>query len=144
MSKQVYADENTKTDPGIEVYNLLRSNPDMKPTTITALNHEGKKTLVVSIRGTVTTNDWLLNVNGDPVVSQDLGTSIRWHKGFLKITLDDMQPNIARYIGIVAAKTPGLEQIIFTGHSAGGAIAQILYALSMQENSAIARAIQRK
>jgi cephalosporin-C deacetylase-like acetyl esterase len=53
-----------------------------------------------------------------------------------------MEKQIAKFVWDVASRNDQLEQVVFTGHSAGGAIAQILYALSMRLDSAIAQAIQ--
>jgi Mg2+ and Co2+ transporter CorA len=116
----------------------------MKPTLIATLTHGKKKTLIVAIRGTVTTDDWLLNFNGNPVTSKHLDETFQWHQGFLRVTLDKMQDHIARCVEGITTRVQGLEQIIFTGHSAGGAVAQILYALSMRASSTIARAIRGK
>lgn len=49
---------------------------------------------------------------------------------------------MARAITRVASQNDRPEQILFTGHSAGGAISQILFALSMQRDSPLAVAVQ--
>jgi hypothetical protein len=91
----------------------------------------------------VTTDDWLLNVNGDPISSKYLDETTLWHQGFLQVALK-MEPHIASFVKQVCSRDESLQQILITGHSAGGAIAQILYALSMRLGSAIAKAIQGK
>jgi hypothetical protein len=140
MSKQVY-DDKLKTTPEVVVHHFLRLKTDMKPTTISTVNHGNTKILVVAIRGTVTTDDWLLNVNGDPIVEKALDENFRWHQGFVRMALT-MEKQIAKFVWDVASRNDQLEQVVFTGHSAGGAIAQILYALSMRLDSAIAQAIR--
>jgi hypothetical protein len=76
MSKQVY-DDKLKTTLEVVVHHFLRLKTDMKPTTISTVNHGNTKILVVTIRGTVTTDDWLLNVNGDPIVEKAFNENFR-------------------------------------------------------------------
>lgn len=47
----------------------------------------------------------------------------------------DMQERIAHAIKRAAAADGSINELLFTGHSAGGAVAQILFALSMVEGS---------
>jgi alpha-beta hydrolase superfamily lysophospholipase len=83
----------------------------------------------------------MLNANGEPETSEAFEASTLWHRGFLRMTLR-MEMEIAKVLEKVASQVDKPEQLLFTGHSAGGAIAQILYALSMQSDSALAKAVQ--
>ena len=140
MSKRVY-DDKIEAAPDVVVHKVFKAGAYMKPALVSTHNHGNKKVLIVTIRGTVTTDDWMLNVNGEPETSEAFEETTRWHRGFLSMTLK-MQKEIAKIVEKVASQIDRPEQILFTGHSAGGAIAQILYALSMRIDSAMARAIQ--
>ncbi|KAI1125635.1 Alpha/Beta hydrolase protein [Nemania abortiva] len=140
MSKKVY-DDNIEDAPDVVVHKVFTAGVNMKPAIVSTHNHGNKKVLIVTVRGTVTTDDWMLNVNGDPETSQAFEENTQWHRGFLAMALK-MQKEIAKVVEKVASQNNRPEQILFTGHSAGGAIAQILYALSMRTDSAMAKAIQ--
>ena len=55
-----------------------------------------------------------------------------------------MQEKIAAVVRRIGLSSSPPEQILFTGHSAGGAIAQLLYMLSMQKNRVLGRAVEGK
>ena len=55
-----------------------------------------------------------------------------------------MQEKIANAIEKATSSEDNPKALLLAGHSAGGAVAQILYALSMVEGSIISRAVHRK
>lgn len=103
---------------------------NLKSTTIFIDESHGRRVLVVSIRGSATIRDWMVNANGAPRQSTKiLDGSFSWHRGLL-VVAEAMQDTIATEI----SKMPDVgivDELLFTGHSAGGAIAQIFYAMSM-------------
>ncbi|KAK3291315.1 Alpha/Beta hydrolase protein [Chaetomium fimeti] len=102
--------------------------------------------LVVAIRGSVTLMDWMVNGNGEPVSSQDIGTPpAQFHRGFLAVA-EAMQERLAKHIQATVESwkatqtSPSSSQLdlLLTGHSAGGAVAQLLYAMAGSASSRLA------
>ena len=101
------------------------------------------RVLVVAIRGSVTRLDWLVNGNGEPSAS-DIGglpgsnaDPRQWHKGFLGV-VKTMQGRVAEaVVQQLNSSTDSSKPIdlLFTGHSAGGAIAQLFYAMCTSTRS---------
>ncbi|KAK5053075.1 hypothetical protein LTR84_002049 [Exophiala bonariae] len=124
-----------------EVYNkypmsegiIFEAQGDSKATIVTSQNHNGHGLLVVAIKGSESRDDWLLNFNGEPTESpyskKLLDGTMKWHKGFLHVA-SVMDPTIVAAIKDVRNEQPDINTILFTGHSAGGAIAQIFLAAS--------------
>lgn len=107
--------------------------------------------LIVSIRGTASAADHMVNMNGTPkdassvFVSlfsiqsltsmtadessfKDFGTEslVNAHGGFLacaQILIPSLLQDIARHL----KSDPSVDRIIFTGHSAGGAVASLIF-----------------
>ncbi|KAK3987529.1 Alpha/Beta hydrolase protein [Cladorrhinum sp. PSN332] len=112
------------------------------------------RVLVVAVRGSVTMSDWLVNGNGEGASSQIPGLSggdadPRWHTGFLRV-VKTMQDEVAQAIRQQldsCTDQPELPlDVLFTGHSAGGAIAQIFYAMctsTQSGSSAFAKVLPR-
>ena len=67
------------------------------------------------------------------------GTAM-WHGGFLLVA-STMENQTAKAISKAKNGNDCIDSLIFTGHSAGGAIAQIFYAMSMSSNTALSRAV---
>jgi hypothetical protein len=147
MSRQVY-DINQDLPPNVVKLKIFDAENDMKLTLISSHVSAKERILIVTVRGTVNTNDWLTNLNGEldtSKVFQDnsmwhRGFSNMWHRGFSNIALK-MQKKIAKFLEGVP-KDSEHDKILFTGHSAGGAIAEILYAMSMQDSTAISRVLE--
>ncbi|RYP56593.1 hypothetical protein DL769_009904 [Monosporascus sp. CRB-8-3] len=120
--------------PGFE----LKPGQDLKRILGTVTD----RVLVVSIRGSVSITDWLVNGNGEPIFSEDLGeATAKYHKGFLAIA-EAMQERLAERILATVAKlksqmpeAPEDIDLLLTGHSAGGAMAQLFYAVAALESS---------
>jgi hypothetical protein len=113
----------------------------MKPALISTCNHGDKKILIVTIRGTATAGGYMLNTNGAPETFEVFGETTTWHRGFLSMTLR-MRKDTAKVVQKVALQDDMPEHFLFTGHSAGGVIAQIFYSLSMRSENAVAKVIQ--
>ncbi|KAI4231349.1 MAG: hypothetical protein LQ349_005674 [Xanthoria aureola] len=97
--------------------------------------------LIIAIRGTVTKGDWMLNVNSRPRSSSKfkmLSVSAVWHGGFLAVA-EAMANQTVKEIAKIHSDHPKIDRILFTGHSAGGAIAQIFYAMTMSPDSILSK-----
>jgi len=114
---------------------------DIKATVFDTESIGGQETFVVAFRGSVTLGDWSLNFNGKPTVSKKLldGT-VGWHQGFLRVA-EKMEPRIVQVTEYLRARQSHIKSILFTGHSAGGAIAQIFYAASQSPQSSMSKAV---
>ena len=133
MSTKVY-DDNSITVENHQIHAHFMVSGSMKSTLVTTTQFEDSKLLVVTIRGTASFDDWLLNINGDPETSPHFDNPNLCHRGFLQMAVA-MQEKIAAVVRRIGLSSSPPEQILFRGHSAGGAIAQLLYMLSMQKNS---------
>jgi len=108
--------------------------------------------VVVSVRGSVSRRDWLVNGDGSPVPSHPdiLATTegILWHRGFLGVA-NAMHSKVMGAILSLAeniSTTPTRQKkpdLLFTGHSAGGAVAQILYAMCGSPSHALSSLVPK-
>ncbi|RYO88023.1 hypothetical protein DL764_008782 [Monosporascus ibericus] len=107
--------------PGTPTRLVLEGTGDFKKTVVSLQQVPNRRrVLVVAIRGSTTMMDWLVNGNGDPrKVSQAMDKMLRC---------------------LQTGPADGLD-LIFTGHSAGGAIAKLFYAMSASPSHAIANPI---
>jgi hypothetical protein len=138
-AKHVYKNE-YQYGEDITVNARFAPSDKMKPTVVTTEVINGTKTAVVAIRGTKGFKDWMLNFNESPVSSKEiLQEPCLWHTGFLRMAYD-MQVQVAE--AITALKDTGV--LLFTGHSAGGAMAQLFFALSMRAETPLGKATQGK
>ncbi|CEJ86948.1 hypothetical protein VHEMI04257 [[Torrubiella] hemipterigena] len=116
----------------------------IKATSIEVVDIYGYSVVVVAIRGSASLDDWFLNLNGDPIaagIEDVFDDTHRWHRGFLD-SFRASEGGIADGIQKVTTKYPHACRILFTGHSAGGAIAQLCYNSCSIESSTIAKAIK--
>ncbi|KAI1171928.1 Alpha/Beta hydrolase protein [Nemania sp. FL0916] len=87
-------------------------------------------TIVVAIRGTATVMDWAVNFNTAPTSAtgflDDVGNHC--HAGFLSVA-KQMIPTVASSLRQLLRENPNRSScsLIITGHSAGGAVASLLY-----------------
>ncbi|EAQ89808.1 hypothetical protein CHGG_06427 [Chaetomium globosum CBS 148.51] len=111
----------------------------------------GDHAITVTVCGSVGFHDWLVNFNGAPeqTMQMDHDQSLEpprgYHRGFLAVA-KGMQENVVRAIsekldGI--ADTGRAVDLLFTGHSAGGAIAKLFYAMSSSSSSLFSSVIPR-
>ncbi|KAF1928891.1 alpha/beta-hydrolase [Didymella exigua CBS 183.55] len=110
---------------------LSRIARDRKFMTLSVIDLDQTRALVVSIRGTVTKDDWMLNFNNKPKhAPRLLNGQLKWHEGFLTVA-EAMEPHLTKQIKELLKHEGPIDSVLFSGHSAGGAVAQIFYAMSM-------------
>ncbi|KAJ2988558.1 hypothetical protein NUW58_g3909 [Xylaria curta] len=114
------------------------ANGDVKATTLTTFDDGFTNYLIIAVRGSASTVDHLVNLHGEPrdastlypniekaPNAEDQTPSFLAHAGFLnsaKALLEPVSAQIEKRIG------EGQKfNIIFTGHSAGGAVATLLH-----------------
>ncbi|KAI9723572.1 MAG: hypothetical protein M1828_004168 [Chrysothrix sp. TS-e1954] len=97
--------------------------------------------IIIAIRGTSSTLDWASNLSSTPVAPQpwflqDAGNLV--HEGFLNIALASLKP-LHQHINVLLS-SPTLNgnkvSLCLTGHSAGGAVAALLYSHLISPSSA--------
>ncbi|KAL9627367.1 MAG: hypothetical protein Q9204_006618 [Flavoplaca sp. TL-2023a] len=105
---------------------------------------DSRKILTIAVRGTVTKDDWMLNVNSSPKKSSKmLLETATWHGGFLAVA-EAMAKPISKAISDLRREHEDVSSILFAGHSAGGAVAQVLYAMSMSPDMILSKEILGK
>ncbi|KAH7420193.1 Alpha/Beta hydrolase protein [Cadophora sp. MPI-SDFR-AT-0126] len=114
---------------------------DMKATELYwAHPKAGRSVLVVAVRGSASLVDWVVNSNTQEADASDfVNTSILYgspartapplcaHRGFLN-SARTLAVKLATAINAELMRAPGNVKLLFTGHSAGGAVASTLYA----------------
>ncbi|KAM4064497.1 lipase (class 3) domain-containing protein [Hirsutella rhossiliensis] len=91
---------------------------------------DAARTVVVAVRGTASFADWAVNLRADPVSPlgflDDPGNAC--HAGFLSVARAMVAP-VARRLREMLEDDPSRadHSLVFTGHSAGGAVAALLY-----------------
>ncbi|UKZ88667.1 uncharacterized protein TrAFT101_004411 [Trichoderma asperellum] len=142
-------------DYSVEAYNRNAATENdlfIKPTSsirhikaaiIEVVTLNGTPLIIVAIRGSLSLDDWLLNVNGNLAQSSSkiLDSTSKYHRGFLR-SFEDSEDEIAKGINEIKTKNSEARRLLFTGHSAGGALAQLYYNSSKNENSPIDNAIK--
>ena len=92
--------------------------------------------IVFAIRGSQTFMDWAVNLNTAPVAPTELldDTGNLCHAGFLSVARKMIRPVAAR-LRFLLEENPSRStcSLLMTGHSAGGAIAILLYAHMLAE-----------
>ncbi|KXX77610.1 Mono- and diacylglycerol lipase [Madurella mycetomatis] len=87
-------------------------------------------TIVFAIRGTATFMDWAVNLNMEPTSPAGFldDTGNLCHAGFLSVARKMVSP-VARRLRQLLEEDPGRASysLLITGHSAGGAVASLLY-----------------
>ncbi|KEF59956.1 uncharacterized protein A1O9_04804 [Exophiala aquamarina CBS 119918] len=110
-----------------------------KAMVIKSVPCDDKKTIVFAIRGTsmLSIRDWGVNLQTGPVSAQgfldDEGNLC--HSGFLKVAKAMVKP-IASRLRTLLEENPNRTScsLLITGHSAGGAVASLLYAHMLSES----------
>ncbi|KAG9788007.1 hypothetical protein KCU88_g1969, partial [Aureobasidium melanogenum] len=109
-----------------------------KAMVIKSIPCDDKKTIVFAIRGTsmLSIRDWGVNLSTDPVSPSgfldDEGNLC--HSGFLKTAKAMVQPIAARLRHLLEEDPSRTScSLLITGHSAGGAVAALLYAHMLAE-----------
>ncbi|KAK8227063.1 Alpha/Beta hydrolase protein [Phyllosticta capitalensis] len=106
----------------------------VKATTMTLVESSGSLSdtstslpvLVVAIRGTASTVDIMVNLNTEPrIAGEFLPVGLAVHAGFLGAA-QALEPHVSTSIAEVCL-TGQAKHVIFTGHSAGAAVASLLF-----------------
>lgn len=98
--------------------------------TIKSLPMDHVHTIVFAIRGTASFMDWAVNLKAEPVAPtgflDDPGNLC--HSGFLSVARRTLRP-VASRLKELLREDPGRARysLLITGHSAGGAVASLLY-----------------
>ncbi|KAF7591441.1 hypothetical protein BBP40_001543 [Aspergillus hancockii] len=107
--------------------NILRGT---KAMVIKSLASEDLQSIVLAIRGTQSFRDWAVNMKTLPTSPRDFldDPYNLCHAGFLAVA-QKMAPSVAAYLRDLLAENPNRASysLIITGHSAGGAVASLLY-----------------
>lgn len=88
-------------------------------------------TLIVSVRGTASAADHMVNLSGQPtdaseVLGSDAAISVNAHKGFLSCART-LLPAVLRDLTRLVQSDGSIRRVVFTGHSAGGAVSSLLF-----------------
>jgi hypothetical protein len=79
--------------------------------------------------------EWGINANAEPTECEELGIGMKCHRGLFRVA-KNMEPLVASQLGkSLANDTTDEVYVLFTGHSSGAAIAQILFALMHSRTS---------
>jgi len=78
--------------------------------------------------------EWAVNTNTDPMDCDELGVGMKFHRGLLALAKNMESIVSAEIVKLFENRLPGEVGLLFTGHSSGAAIAQLLFA-SMHSNS---------
>ncbi|KAM0481139.1 hypothetical protein ACHAP7_004707 [Fusarium lateritium] len=109
-----------------------------RQTCIKSVSMDDRNTIVFAIRGTASFMDWAVNLNSAPVSPlnflDDSGNLC--HAGFLSVAKKMIRPVAARLRQLLH-EDPARSKysLLITGHSAGGAIAALLYSHMVAQTS---------
>lgn len=103
----------------------------------------GNTTLVIAFRATryplFTPMEMAVNTNAEAIDCEELGKGIQCHRGLFRLA-KNMEPSVATELErMLTNDSAGEVSVLFTGHSSGAAIAQLLFAFTHSENSLLAR-----
>ena len=126
-SQECYGSRTDTTRRG--TYTPSDKKKDIKAMLVDEQMIDGAKVVIVAIRGTKCQSlaDWAVNGASDPVCPSDFfdDDANHCHAGFLKVT----RAMVAQVASQLAARSEPSDRpaLLFTGHSAGGAVAAMLY-----------------
>ncbi|CAG7970262.1 unnamed protein product [Penicillium salamii] len=111
-----------------------------KAMVVKSLPVDDLNTIVFAIRGTQSFMDWAVNVHTAPTSPQGFldDPSNCCHSGFLSVARKMVAPVAARLRNLLEEDPNRMAySLIFTGHSAGGAVASLLYLHLLSESPAV-------
>ncbi|MCJ1249615.1 hypothetical protein MMC30_006841 [Trapelia coarctata] len=115
-------------------------NGTTKTMTLETRSLNGNNTLVIAVRGSVTMMDWAVNANSEPAEAPELGEHSVCHRGFLDVArrMDETAEQVIRRS---IPKTDEPITLLFTGHSAGAAVAQLLFAFVYSKMTSLSKIV---
>lgn len=111
-----------------------------KAMVVKSLPIDDMNTIVFAIRGTQSFLDWAVNVHTAPTSPSGFldDPSNHCHSGFLSVARRMVAPVAARLRGLLEEDPSRMAySLMFTGHSAGGAVASLLYLHLISESSTV-------
>ncbi|KAF2763280.1 alpha/beta-hydrolase [Pseudovirgaria hyperparasitica] len=123
--------EKVYTDPQARAEKKMYVSAGAKPMFMKSVTRDDQKVVILAIRGTKRFKDWCVNFRDrgvDPKGFLDDPTQ-KCHAGFLDVAKSMIKP-IAEHLDHLLAEDPSRSRcsLLLTGHSAGGAVASLLYA----------------
>lgn len=136
-SEKAYLRPDTKKAIDAETHIGADWKTGTKAMVLKAIPVEELNTIVFAIRGSQNFMDWAVNYNSAPNSPKDFldDPSNLCHAGFLYVARRMVKP-VADRLRILLQENPARSNcsLLITGHSAGGAVAALLYAHMMSEN----------
>ncbi|KAF2661128.1 hypothetical protein K491DRAFT_711042 [Lophiostoma macrostomum CBS 122681] len=99
---------------------------------------EGSRILLVAFRATRSLMEWMANTNVAAITCEEFGSETKIHKGLGSIA-KKTQHLLVTELNKAMAESTETCSLIFTGHSSGGAIAQLLFGFMNSESTALSR-----
>ncbi|KAL4784663.1 Alpha/Beta hydrolase protein [Aspergillus varians] len=132
-------DNNNSTSIGpagtVQSHTVPSIGGTVKASTFTRVSDEHGPVLVIAIRGSASVVDHVVNANYRPADASNFIDFTRWYKpggtfsahaGFLK-SAEVLEPTVSREINKYVGEFGEKSRVLFTGHSAGGAVASLLF-----------------
>jgi hypothetical protein len=133
-SEKAYTPPGSKKNPEMETHIPADWRSGTKAMVLKSIPVEELNTIVFAIRGSQTFMDWAVNYNSAPNSPEgfldDPGNLC--HAGFLYVAKKMIKP-VAERLKVLLQENPARSNcsLLITGHSAGGAVAALLYAHMM-------------
>ncbi|KAF2852718.1 alpha/beta-hydrolase [Plenodomus tracheiphilus IPT5] len=133
-SERVYTPPGSKKAREMETHIPADWRSGTKAMVLKAVPVEDLNTIVFAIRGSQTFMDWAVNYNSAPNSPEDFldDPGNLCHAGFLYVAKKMVKP-VAERLKVLLEENPARSNcsLLITGHSAGGAVAALLYAHMM-------------
>jgi len=124
--KQPFEDEN-KVEHKVEVF-ILDTHGKFETTNPPFMAAITGTTMILGWRGSTTTMDWMSDLDESPVVSSrwaDQAEGVRVFGSYLSLVDSDLTIHGKKLVDRI--KQGGIDEVIFTGHSLGGGLAQVAH-----------------
>lgn len=129
-SEKAYTPPGTKKNPEMETFIPADWRSGTKAMVLKSIPVEELNTIVFAIRGSQTFMDWAVNYNSAPHSPEKFldDPSNLCHAGFLYVAKKMIKP-VAERLKVLLQENPARSNcsLLITGHSAGGAVAALLY-----------------